>query len=354
MKLVLIPAAVALVLFGTRDTNAEVLRWNLQNVGFTDGATATGFFSLDITHGSLTDFDIKVTGGQYPSFEYTPRKGVAGFWGQLYHPAPTGGSPGAVFSTTSGPMRSLQLVPSQRATHPLNSINNTGSSEPFSDLSYENVGFSGTDLPPRWIRTGSLTIGAPQTPSDILVKWTLDGVKFDDGSTATGSFIYDASAGTVVDFDLHFEGFPFGDANQHFPCQPDNVVLLSDFVTGPCWVAQGLVFSQGYPALPQHLAPLLKLVPERPLRNEGGIVHLSPGVLHGFVVESGSAKGTRDGSTLFALVAGDLVGTVVPESSQALIFAAGLILLLGLRARQKSSSRAPRMLSAGLRRSSIR
>jgi hypothetical protein len=162
-------------------------------------------------------------------------------------------------------------------------------------------------------------------------------VKFDDGSTVTGSFIYDATAGTVVDFDLHFEGFPSGDANQHFPCQPDDVVLLSDFVTRTCWVAQGLIFGRGHPALSHHLAPHLKLVPEKPLTNEGGIVHLSPGVLHGFVVESGSAKGTRDGSTLVALVAGNLVGTVVPESSQALFLAAGLILLLGLRARQKSS-----------------
>lgn len=44
--------------------SATLVTWHLQNVAFTDGETATGFFAYDTgrQHNLLTDFDIKVTG----------------------------------------------------------------------------------------------------------------------------------------------------------------------------------------------------------------------------------------------------------------------------------------------------
>jgi hypothetical protein len=56
----------------------NVLRWNLQNVTFNDGGTATGFFALDTAPESQpADFDVKVTGGKYPSFEYSPQSSAS-------------------------------------------------------------------------------------------------------------------------------------------------------------------------------------------------------------------------------------------------------------------------------------
>jgi hypothetical protein len=73
---VLASASLALTALCIEHAHAELVRWNLQNLLFNDGAVATGFFSLDTTQtsGPLADFDIKVSVGQYPSFEYTPAR----------------------------------------------------------------------------------------------------------------------------------------------------------------------------------------------------------------------------------------------------------------------------------------
>jgi len=70
---------------GVSAVQATVVEWQLQNVRFDDGGTATGFISIDVhrdgfgaTPGSnpqLVDWDIKVRGGNtvdFPLFEYTP------------------------------------------------------------------------------------------------------------------------------------------------------------------------------------------------------------------------------------------------------------------------------------------
>ena len=50
--------------------------WTLVNVNFDDGASATGYFTVDPTFSFLTDWDIKLSGTSYsvayPSFEFTP------------------------------------------------------------------------------------------------------------------------------------------------------------------------------------------------------------------------------------------------------------------------------------------
>src|SRR5262249_49803375 len=122
-------------------------------------------------------------------------------------------------------------------------------------MSFEQIGNPIHDsgaLAPRWVKAGSLTTGTPKPPSQgTLVRWTLEDVKFAEGGTATGSFIYDASTGTVSDFDFHFDGplngFPYRDVNQSYPCQPNNTFAPAG---GRCWnwnrlVARGLYFENG-------------------------------------------------------------------------------------------------------------
>lgn len=55
--------------------SAKVLVWELHNVRFDDGGSATGFFIIDTRFpGLLRNFDITTTGGRTnPSFHYTPR-----------------------------------------------------------------------------------------------------------------------------------------------------------------------------------------------------------------------------------------------------------------------------------------
>jgi hypothetical protein len=83
MTVFLSAVAAGVAMLGYVQTaTAALLRWNLENVTFTDGGAATGFFLLDTQANGepLADFDIKVTGGKlpvtgfkYPSFEYTPQ-----------------------------------------------------------------------------------------------------------------------------------------------------------------------------------------------------------------------------------------------------------------------------------------
>jgi len=311
---------------------ADLLRWNLQNVGFNDGGVATGFFLLDTqTAGPLTDFRVKVAGGKYPSYEYSPQNSSGS--GRANPNFPGFSAVGVDFEATG---RSLAFRASQLTkpgSYPLASIKDGGPS-PSDDLSYETQGGFDVLHPARWIRTGSVTTGIPQPPG-TLIKWTLDGVKFDNGGTATGWFVYDASMGAVEDFSLHIEGLcaifncadgKAQDINQSFPCQP------SPYSFAPlCWqvhvyprAALGtLSFSNG-------LSPSseidLNLATGKPLTDGGGTVPLSLGHF-----DEGSLTGS---GAIFShellhssVIAGALVGTVVPEPSRALFLVIGLAAL---------------------------
>jgi hypothetical protein len=73
---------VALLILSS-NVRADIVRWELRNVIFDDGATTTGFFDFDrdagvyypllqLHSGILYDFDFKVSGGARPAFEYDP------------------------------------------------------------------------------------------------------------------------------------------------------------------------------------------------------------------------------------------------------------------------------------------
>src|SRR5439155_4433252 len=85
MKRFFFAAGLGVVLGGDIGAaQATVLEWHLQNAGFSDGGTATGFVSVDVdpgglrptpgTNPELVDWAIKVSGGNtanFPPFEYT-------------------------------------------------------------------------------------------------------------------------------------------------------------------------------------------------------------------------------------------------------------------------------------------
>src|SRR4051812_47408077 len=64
---------LTMTFLGTFNAHASLVTWNLEGTRFNDGGVATGFFTLtDTPSVALSDFDIKVSGGSWPSFEYTP------------------------------------------------------------------------------------------------------------------------------------------------------------------------------------------------------------------------------------------------------------------------------------------
>ena len=63
------------VLFWAISSQAVPLTWNLANVTFDDGATATGSFVFDADAFTVLDWNISVSGGDenvFPVFTYTP------------------------------------------------------------------------------------------------------------------------------------------------------------------------------------------------------------------------------------------------------------------------------------------
>jgi len=49
---------------------ATPLTWHLQDVAFTDGATASGSFTIDTDTQTHTDFSVSVTAGNLPAYTY--------------------------------------------------------------------------------------------------------------------------------------------------------------------------------------------------------------------------------------------------------------------------------------------
>jgi hypothetical protein len=59
-------------------TFASTVMWNLNDVTFSDAATASGSFSFDADTNTLSNWDISVTSGVLSAFTYTPSDSTAG------------------------------------------------------------------------------------------------------------------------------------------------------------------------------------------------------------------------------------------------------------------------------------
>jgi len=310
-----------------RPVTADLVRWNLQNVTFNDGGVATGFFLADTTpaENSRPDFDIKVTGGKFPSFEYTPQSAGGSGHGNVPFPGgligPNGPGVDTLYSNNA-PYRFLRLItPLAPATLPVIPIRHLSSLSDFSS----SEGING-DI--RWVLTGSLTTGIPQPPNHgTLVRWILDGVKFDNGGTVTGSFIYDASSRTVVDFNFHSDeaagSTVIGDISQSYPCGPHPFYPV-------CWSGQSSTGALRFDELnPSPSAGSFDLIVGNPLTDKGGAVPLTPGGHTDEGLPIGSGFRCCRGGADYRIVAGVLIGTVVPEPSETLFLAFGLAALVG-------------------------
>jgi hypothetical protein len=78
--------AVMLGTCGSTVGEAAESKWQLDNVVFDDGATATGYFVFDPDTGSGGDWTIRVEGGSgaFPSFTYTPADSYVSFTTDQY------------------------------------------------------------------------------------------------------------------------------------------------------------------------------------------------------------------------------------------------------------------------------
>lgn len=167
--------------------------------------------------------------------------------------------------------------------------------------------------------SGTTLAGAP-------VFWTLSGVTFTDGSTATGSFLFDASTDAVSDIDILLpdtSGIP------------PSTMLSVEATTMAVLIPNAFVFTPAVALTNGAEIPALVLIPTPLLTNAGGSVSLSG--VNGF-----SAVGLICNSDCDSVVtdqqidAGSLVGAAVPEPNSAALLAVSLGLgFLKLGARRK-------------------
>ena len=84
---------------------ASTVTWNLNNISFSDGATASGSFSFDADTNTLSAWDISVTSGVLSAFTYSPDDSTAGSYFQV------AGYQNELLFMVNGSTRQLRLTP---------------------------------------------------------------------------------------------------------------------------------------------------------------------------------------------------------------------------------------------------
>jgi hypothetical protein len=166
----------------------------------------------------------------------------------------------------------------------------------------------------------------PSIASADGITWTLSGVTFDDGGTASGSFVYDALTNTYSSIDITTTlGSTFPGAT-YTGLVDSSFTLPSD---------TGLILGA-----PDFLGPIFQLIFQDHLTNSGGTVFLMNGAFDPIAVElTGSGEFTCEPPDCSSftpdpprLVTGGTVSgvpaTAVPEPSALSLLSMGLVALL--------------------------
>lgn len=224
--------------------DSAALTWYLEGVTFDTGATATGSFKYDADTNTYSDFDITFT----DSPEYGTQTFNAGNF-----PNQSGY---LVLDTTTGDLTDLPRLIFIFDT----SLTNAGGTIDISITPQSKVS-----------RCRDATCSSLLSPFEFVTSgrvtttrtWYLEGVTFDSGASATGSFKYDATTGIYSDYDITITNSPnYGTVTFNFlhPESPGS----SQFAFTLAQDGGDLTGVLG-----------LSLVFDQPLTNSGGTIDIS-------------------------------------------------------------------------------
>lgn len=158
--------------------------------------------------------------------------------------------------------------------------------------------------------------------------WTLQGVTFSDGGSATGDITYDASSGSLLDWDISISG---GDTNTFpvFIYAPATVQEIGVFTAGAGLSLQFFVDSSAVGGTPD--SRLLSLTTNGPLTDSGGLVSL--------ITQADTPDGIFESVECyncapFRLIVGGTL-TTVPVPAAIWLFGSGVLGMIGIARHKK-------------------
>ena len=194
----------------------------------------------------------------------------------------------------------------------------------------------------------ALTMGLTTAAKAAPVLWTLNNVTFDDGGTATGSFIFDADAGTACStssspcgmfYDVNIMttgGSALSGATYSVVCGTNNpscTGVVPDS-TEAMFLTSTAADQTGNTAIAFFFTPAGP-VPPAGLTDAGGVVDISDSMGTGAVQEAvcGDPGCADPTSPSRASLTGTLSGVVVPEPAELGLVGLGLLALMLFRRR---------------------
>jgi hypothetical protein len=179
---------------------------------------------------------------------------------------------------------------------------------------------------------GFILLPVSSPASQVL--WTVSGVSFNDGSTAAGSFVFDADLDEFSNIDVTTTQGTVRSQGMFFPAE--NYLFLND--SGCCNIGSTGVLLLTSDAADQTGLPSLSLAFSTPLTDSGGAVTLA--LADSFEGHCDTATCGIIGSPSEEVTAGSIIGTpVAPEPCSTLLLGCGLgiLFLLGHRNCQEAS-----------------
>lgn len=156
--------------------------------------------------------------------------------------------------------------------------------------------------------------------------WTLSGVSFIDGATASGSFVFDASTRTYLSWDIVTTATVDPGANGG----------LSNSMNGKSYSTNSLSDAStdhfrnpAALAIQDALGNRFGVVYSSPLTDAGGVVPLKPGATMGYEINGFKSRNITAGSVIAA--------TAVPEPATVALMLAGLSAIAWARRRHANA-----------------